>query len=191
VTTTARVGGLQAGSGPRRTGDPRYREVKIALSRRSLGSETEPSRPSRPRSCRSGLRRRRPIPGGVPPSNRRHEHDSDTGDGGEHPSFRRAERTAIRQVIPPEPELSGSPRRGGDAGGRRAGARGLRVTWKSITPTTTADTVRVAPPRTRRSELSRTQYRQIPSEPRASMQARLRESRRSASTSMQVRCIWR
>jgi len=55
-------------------------------------------------------------------------------------------RTAIRQVIPPEPELPGSPRRGGDAGGRRAGARGLRVTWKSITPAATADTVRIAPP---------------------------------------------
>jgi len=52
-------------------------------------------------------------------------------------------RTAIRQVIPHEPELSGSPRRGGDAGGRRAGACGLRVTWKSITPGTTGDTVRI------------------------------------------------
>jgi hypothetical protein len=37
-------------------------------------------------------------------------------------------RTAIKQAIPPEPELSGSPRRGGDAGGRQAGDRGLRVT---------------------------------------------------------------
>src|SRR5689334_14354498 len=34
-------------------------------------------------SGRSALRRRRPIPGGVPPSNRRHRADSGTGDGGE------------------------------------------------------------------------------------------------------------
>jgi DNA-directed RNA polymerase specialized sigma24 family protein len=49
-----------------------HREVKLAGSQRSLGSETEPSRPSPPRSCRTPLRRRKPIPGGVPPSNRRH-----------------------------------------------------------------------------------------------------------------------
>jgi hypothetical protein len=43
-------------------------------------------------SCRSALRRRRPIPGGVPPAIVAIEHDSGTGDGGEHPFFRRAER---------------------------------------------------------------------------------------------------
>ena len=108
---------------------PPEREVKIAASRRSLGPETEPSRPSRPQSkglisqtrrlpCRSARRRRTPWRRAAQQSAPSRMIAAPAIEAGIHRSgvpsgAGSIVRTAIRQAIPPEPEFSGSPRRAG------------------------------------------------------------------------------
>ena len=100
-------------------------------------------------------------------------------------------RTAIIQVIPPEPELSGSPRGGGGCGWAAS---------QRAKTTANLEEHHAGHHRGHRAYSSAKDEKElamanlIPAnteQPRASMQARPTESRRSASTSLQLRCIWR
>ena len=138
------------------------------------------------------------VPGGVPLSNRCHRHDNGTGDLGEHP-FRRAarsgiyRRTAIRKASRPnqsypvrrarrgcgwwgsEPALE---RPTASPGGAYAGCRGH-------------DAYSVAKDEKEHSRYGEPNADKYRTSLAHKMQERPTKSRRSASTSLRVRCIWR